>query len=67
MLSRITANGIKNAIKECFNFTLALIIVPAYFVFLIIKTAKEMLKQTEARIDYVEKHMEEKIALPRSI
>jgi len=68
-LSRQTADGIKNAIKEYFNFILAFIIVPAYILFLIIQTLEEMLmlKQTEARVDHLEKPKEEEIALSRSI
>lgn len=67
MLSRQTANGIKNAIKEYSAFILAFIIVPAFIVFLIIQTLEEMLKQTKARVDHLEKPKEEKITLSRSI
>jgi len=66
-LSGQTANGIKNAIKEYFTFILALIIIPAYILFLIIQKLEEMLKETNARIDHLEKLKEEKIALVRSI
>jgi len=67
LLSGQTANGIKNAIKEYFIFILALIIIPAYILFLIIQKLEEMLKETNARIDHLEKLKEEKIALVRSI
>jgi hypothetical protein len=46
---------------------LALMIIPAYVLFLIIQKLEEMLKETEARIDHPEKLEEEKIALHRSI
>lgn len=67
MLSRKTVNGIKNAIEEYSAFILALIIVPAYIGLLIIQTLEEMLKQTKARVDHLEKPKEESIVLPRSI
>jgi large-conductance mechanosensitive channel len=66
-LSRQTTNGIKNAIRAYFTFILALIIIPAYILFLIIQKLEEMLKETEAKIDHPEKLKEEKIALHRSI
>ena len=65
MLSRQIANGIKNAIKEYFTFILAFIIIPAYILFLIIQKLEEMLKETEAKIDNLEKLKEEKIPLVR--
>ena len=68
-MPRHTANGIKNAIKEYSAFILAFIIVPAYIVFLIIQTLEEMLmlKQTEDRVDHLEKPKEEEIALSQAI
>jgi large-conductance mechanosensitive channel len=67
LLSGQTANGIKNVIKEYFTFMLALIIIPAYILFLIIQKLEEILKETKARIDHLENPKEYKTALLRFI